>query len=160
MRVLCLSENYNDILMWSHYADRHRGFVLQFNTEAFSKNFKPYQLAEVIYPPGRSYPSIKDYNDNNGTNMFLIAKSCQWTYEHEWRILKHIEPEDNPEEEAKVYKFGEGLITGIILGCEMKCQDKKKISQWRLRYQPQITPYEAVKDESFYNIKTVPEINE
>lgn len=29
--VLCLSEIHDDILMWSHYADGHRGIVLQFD---------------------------------------------------------------------------------------------------------------------------------
>jgi hypothetical protein len=160
IRVLCLSENYNDILMWSHYADGHRGFVLQFDTNALLNNFKPDRPEQVIYPPKRSYPSLKEYNENNFTHMLLIAKSSQWTYEHEWRILKHVETEEELEEEGKLYPFEKGLITGIILGCKMTPQDKKKISQWRLRYQPQITPYEAIKDESSYNIKTVPEINE
>ena len=158
-RILCLSRNYNDILMWSHYAEGHRGFVLQFDTKALLENFKqPPQ--EVFYPPNKSFPSIKDFNEKNCVHMFLITKSSQWEYEEEWRILMHIEDKDNPEEKGKSYKFKNGLITGIILGCEMKDRKKEKISELIREYQPQVKIYDAIKDENFYNIKTDPEINE
>ncbi len=158
-RILCLSRNYNDILMWSHYAEGHRGFVLQFDTKALLENFKqPPQ--EVVYPPNKSFPSIKDFNEKNCVHMFLITKSSQWEYEEEWRILMHIEYKDNPEEKGKGYKFKNGLITGIILGCEMKDPKKEKISEWIREYQPQVKIYDAIKDENFYNIRTNPEINE
>ncbi len=156
-RILCLSEKYNDILMWSHYADGHRGFVLQLNTEALLQNFK-HPPQKVFYSPEESFPSIKDFNERNHTHMFLITKSSHWEYEGEWRIF--MQDEDNPEKEGKVYKFKNGLITGIILGCEMKNCKKKKISVWIREYQPQIKIYDAIKDDNLYNIKTDPEINE
>lgn len=159
IRILCLSEKYNDILMWSHYADGHRGFVLQFDTEALLQNFKQ-RPQKVFYPPVESYPSIKDFNERDCTHMFLITKSSQWEYEEEWRILMHIEDKDNPNEEGKVYKFEKSLIAGIILGCEMKDPKKEKISEWIREYHPQVKIYDAIKDENFYNIKTAPEINE
>ena len=31
--ALCLCENADNILLWTHYADNHRGFVIDFNTE-------------------------------------------------------------------------------------------------------------------------------
>ena len=158
-RILCLSEKYNDILMWSHYANGHRGFVLQFDTEALFENFKQ-RPQKVFYPPEESYPSIKDFNERNCTHMFLITKSSHWGYEEEWRILMHIEDKDNPEGDRKVYKFKKGLITGIILGCKMEDQSKEEISEWIREYQPQIKIYDAVKDDNFYNINTAPEINE
>jgi hypothetical protein len=158
-RVLCLSENYNDILMWSHYADGHGGLVLQFDREALSKNFR---LFKVCYPPDKSYPSIKDFNERGGTHVFLITKASQWIYEKEWRILMHIEKGDNREGDGKVYKIEKGLITGIILGCAMQPPKEEKIRRWIHEYQSQpITSiYKAIKDEGFYNIKTDPEINE
>ena len=158
-RILCLSEKYNDILMWSHYADKHRGFVLQFDTEVLLQSFSP-RPQEIFYPPEESYPSIKDFNEKGCMNMFLITKSSHWAYEKEWRILMHIEDEDNPEEEGKVYRFEKGLITGIIFGCEMKSPEKTEISEWVREYQPQIIPYDAIKDDNFYHINAMPQLNE
>ncbi len=161
-RLLCLSKNYNDILMWSHYADKHHGFVLQFDTKALLKNFKPYRPEEVIYPLGRAYPSIKDYNENNRTHMFLIVKSCQWRYEHEWRILRYVKRKKELEEKGKFYKFKKGLITRIILGCEMKPPQEEKIKRWVREYQPQLIKsiYKAIKDERSYNIRIRKLMNE
>ena len=33
--MACFSEKPNNLLMWSHYADSHRGFVLEYDTDAF-----------------------------------------------------------------------------------------------------------------------------
>jgi hypothetical protein len=158
-RILCLSENYGDILMWSHYANGHRGFVLQFDTGYVKESFGQCQFSKVFYPPEGSYPSIKDYNEHCKTAMFLIAKSSQWKYEQEWRILKQVETEEEREEEHKLYLFKKGLITGIILGCRMTSKDKQIVSNWRIKYQPEIKLYEAIKNHNCYNIKTIPEIN-
>ena len=40
--VACFSELHDDIVMWSHYADGHRGFCLEFSTAfmPFSKAFQ------------------------------------------------------------------------------------------------------------------------
>lgn len=34
MPLVCLSERYNDILMWSHYADNHKGFVIEYDSNS------------------------------------------------------------------------------------------------------------------------------
>ena len=72
----------------------------------------------------------------------------------------HIEDEDNPEEECKVYRFEKGLITGIIFGSEMKKPERTEIAEWVREYQSQTIPYDAIKDDNFYHINTVPQLNE
>lgn len=34
MPLVCLSEKYNDILMWAHYADNHKGFVVEYDSQS------------------------------------------------------------------------------------------------------------------------------
>lgn len=159
-RVLCLSETYNDILMWSHYAGGHRGFVLQFNTEALKDNFKPQPPQKVFYPKKESFPSIRDFNKRKRMQSFLITKSSHWKYEKEWRILTLIGKGDNPQEEGKVYKFKKGLITGIILGCEMEGPRKKEILEWIRKYRSHVKIHNAIKDKNCYKIKSDPQIKE
>jgi len=43
--VFSLSKEKNNILMWSHYADRHRGFALGFK---LSNNFTKYNKENLI----------------------------------------------------------------------------------------------------------------
>ena len=55
---LCLSRTPNDIPMWAHYADKHRGLVI-----GFDRNYLPMQerFTDVIYSPQRFAVSPLDY---------------------------------------------------------------------------------------------------
>src|SRR3954468_3942015 len=44
LRVCSLSEEYQDLLMWGHYADRHRGFCLRFELA------KDPNLLKILFP--------------------------------------------------------------------------------------------------------------
>ena len=45
-----LSENFDDILMWSHYSSAHTGFVLEFEfkEEEFSNNFQKIKYVDEL----------------------------------------------------------------------------------------------------------------
>jgi hypothetical protein len=49
--VYCLSAQPDDILMWSHYADKHRGYVIEFNSELPHLPF--CSALKVSYPLGQ-----------------------------------------------------------------------------------------------------------
>src|SRR5882672_6977158 len=40
LRVLCFSTNESSILMWSHYAENHRGVVMGFKTAALEQEYR------------------------------------------------------------------------------------------------------------------------
>ncbi len=119
--VACFSEESDNILMWSHYADDHQGFCLEFDT-----NFAPFKsvnkktLLKVNYPETNLYPSlsIKDIPNNlpSLVETQLGIKSSYWHYENEWRIFA--------QEGSKSYSFEKAALTGIYYGCRMKDDDK------------------------------------
>jgi prenyltransferase beta subunit len=96
--ILCLTEKKDNLLMWSHYANSHKGFVLEFNTEHcyFDQRKKNLQLAEhlkkVRYTFNRPEFVLFDTalltkeNMDNWINNFIWVKSDHWSYEEEWRI--------------------------------------------------------------------------
>jgi len=51
MRVLCLSETQNSVLMSSHYADSHRGIILGFDSGLLENHYRR-PLRHVEYQPG------------------------------------------------------------------------------------------------------------
>jgi hypothetical protein len=53
--VACLSETFNNILLWSHYADGHKGICLEFDTSCFSFNDLE-KMHKVVYD--NSYPTL------------------------------------------------------------------------------------------------------
>lgn len=52
--VLCLSERPDDILLWSHYSNSHRGLCLEFDASAHPDVFP--RLHRVVYQ--KKYPAI------------------------------------------------------------------------------------------------------
>jgi hypothetical protein len=123
--VLCLSESPLEQLMWAHYADSHRGFVLEF--DANHPFFKGTQsdpndysgVNKVVYSPER--PQIEEFlNEGNSLNDFFFCKSSEWEYEKEWRMVRPVSnsSQDLLIEGQKVHLFEYPFeaLKAIILG--------------------------------------------
>ena len=94
--VGCLCTSYKNRLMWSHYADSHKGFCIEYDfsepeDEVLSKIPLP-----VFYSENRPLVPWKAAIDNSVENMEeayaeimmgLLTKDKEWEYENEWRIL-------------------------------------------------------------------------
>jgi len=65
--------------MWSHYADGHRGFVLQFDAKVLKDNFIA-PLRKVLYPPKESLPSIVWKNHGQLLAKIHIADKDENSY--------------------------------------------------------------------------------
>lgn len=114
----CFSEIVDDVLMWAHYADGHRGFCLEFDTK-----FPPFdKIQQVQY--SNSYPEINLAKAIvNGANYnslpLLTTKSEHWSYEKEWRLLHEV---GNQE-----FGIDVETLTGIYFGCAMPFVHKEVI---------------------------------
>lgn len=117
--ILCLSGVRDDILMWSHYADSHRGICLEFDS-SFSF-FTDAQ--EVTYWSDR--PKVNPFRQSHGEMLeaSLLSKSEQWCYEREWRIVDY-------KEGSGIRIFPAEALTGVILGAEISKDDTEKIIRW------------------------------
>lgn len=51
IRVVCLSEVYNSMLMWSHYAQNHKGFCIEYEFDESNTFYK--HLHPIIYTKER-----------------------------------------------------------------------------------------------------------
>lgn len=78
--VLCLSDKWDNILMWSHYASEHRGFVIQFSG---SDPFFDQGLQKVRYSEER--PLLGNRPDGWNSGDLFVTKSTDWEYEQEFR---------------------------------------------------------------------------
>ena len=84
--IACLSSVRDDILMWSHYADGHRGVCLKY--EWNSDRAPAYHAYEVKYDPNPPRLKITDALVPPGTVPFIVSKSNRWCYEKEYRVIK------------------------------------------------------------------------
>lgn len=96
LKVCSFSGTQYSIIMWSHYADQHRGFCIEYDTESLPpENLFLRLLYPVIYSDklfdGTSYylTAIQDRHKFNPLFPSLAAlhKSPEWSYEKEWRLI-------------------------------------------------------------------------
>jgi hypothetical protein len=109
-RVLCLSGDWANELMWAFYADNHCGLCLCFNTEhEFFQNAKP-----VLYT--HSPVDVEHLVDSQAqVDHVAYCKSLAWQFQKEWRIVL---PGDEPKkvEFPRVilgHRFPESYFDGL-----------------------------------------------
>jgi len=178
--VFCLSEINNNILMWSHYAEDHKGFCVEF--EALDKSFKEDLLElKVNY--------ISEYEDLNNPQylidfyieMFSNSKGLnknKWQIKYKQLSKKVTTNEDNElgksilrnkfsdweyEKEVRlvnnrvgIHKYNPRSINKIIFGLRMSEKDKstiKKICESDDKVHIKFS--QAVKKEGLFGIQIV-----
>ena len=91
MRVMCFSECNNSILMWSHYAENHQGFCVEydFNNTRIEKSIRKVNYSNIR----KHIPSTFADGDAKTANELIYAAACrkssEWSYEKEWRFVVH-----------------------------------------------------------------------
>ena len=99
--VACFSESIKSILMWSHYADSHKGFALEYSFRpTLEEPIKNVMIAPVVYQEERldissyivwAFLLILGIRINNpdisASIKNALYKSSDWAYEKEWRLI-------------------------------------------------------------------------
>lgn len=171
--ILCLSERCDDILMWSHYTDGHRGICLKFQSSYLRfpvGEIKPQPFKNVYRKPERVnyshlYPETRFVNSPPWELYFawIMTKSCHWRYEQEWRIILHAEkpkdPKDSWDPQVKFKAtFGDynslpqDSLTGIIFGCEITDDDERMVREWLERRGAKVSLFRAERHPRRYEL--------
>jgi Protein of unknown function (DUF2971) len=100
--LCCFSSDHKNTLMWSHYADQHKGICIEFNSTEFIYNSG--RILEVEYSDNiKKIPP----SDMENYEILFSSKSSDWSYEKEWRYIS----KDN-----QFLKFSDKAISRILLG--------------------------------------------
>lgn len=90
--VLSLAERWDCPLMWSHYADEHRGLCIEYDmSDNVCSHIKPVEyrrprsikITELMEWKLHNSPEAKQ----NVFDTYFFAKASQWQYEKEWRDI-------------------------------------------------------------------------
>jgi len=94
--IVCLSACWDDILMWSHYADEHRGFAVVIDRD--HPAIKALDFQPVTYSAQRPSLSVESNPQRHGfpipaahVRASVYTKSKHWAYEHEWRSVRDLD---------------------------------------------------------------------
>ena len=134
--ITCFSKKSDEILMWSHYANKHTGFCVEYDFSKCTNWAALITLFPVIYSKNRPHfpmsifeqsNNFKDITVKEGNDSIislirlLLIKSDIWSYEEEWRIIglqnqlidKHLLELD--------------IVTKIYLGANISDKNEKEI---------------------------------
>lgn len=117
--LICFSKNWKNPMLWSHYADSHRGLCLEFEVPNKYLEKIKYVKERLKYEGTINFESMKG---------LLTAKFEHWSYEEEYRAFISLDPER--EEEGKYFfDFCEELkLRTVIVGCNSDIS-RKQISE-------------------------------
>lgn len=117
--IACFSRVRDDILMWAHYADKHKGLCLEFDGSSNCMFFGEAQPVEY-----EDYTPIPLHEDNNRQmTRVILTKSKHWSYEKEYRIFR-------PGMAGQNLDYPVELLTGIIFGCMMSHEVRESVRRW------------------------------
>ncbi len=149
LRILCYSADAESPAMWAHYADNHRGVVLQFESSD-ERDSNSLLASPVMYrsePPGlplldrwvRAFLEEEEIDWNEYFHEYYYVKDEEWSYEREYRAITAS------LEDAELYHdspfFPEDL-RGVILGTAIDAEQEEAIRQQLIRY-PHISLFRA-----------------
>lgn len=144
--LVSLSEIKDEILMWSHYSDFHKGFVVGLYSDSLLNDYDFDYLCKIDYQKG--YPLIS--GDDDITERFrkkYFIKSSAWDYESEWRISKnHIN--------NRLVTLRKETFAEIIFGCQVEESERKNlVKEIRRNFEKSIKIFQAIKEEENFELK-------
>lgn len=159
IRVFCVSEERDNLLMWAHYARDHTGAVLELWSLPEEDN--PLSVARpvnyVCKPPPfftesewlDDFTGIKKLDFSALYKRYAYAKSQHWEYEREWRIwypLADAGDHDYVPMKGREFK-------ALYIGCRAKPEFARQATVLAKSLDENIKVYQARKKESLYGLE-------
>lgn len=135
--VLSLSATWKSGLMWSHYADEHRGVCIEYDT----RDQQHPRLGSVDYKGPRAIKTSDLYRwkvreDTNAKDRVLktyfYTKSGEWRYEREWRDVRELSGVTEVPFRTTAILFGLRCDSTVIKSVVKLLNDHPAIKIWQV----------------------------
>lgn len=124
--VACFTPDWQHGLMWSHYADRHAGYCIEYcvrEVELQQSNQGQFSGFHVQYSSELPRLCVSEalFSPHQTLGRMLATKSAEWAYEQEWRLV-HL------EEKATYVCMPAGMtVSALIAGHKAKPELVQKL---------------------------------
>jgi hypothetical protein len=126
--LLCFSSGWQNPVLWSHYAAKHRGICLGFDLNDAIANKVKYQSDRFVAKFDK--PSVSEFElDPKLVEALRCTKYKHWEYESEVRVFVELKHRCT-EAGIYFYSFGQQLeLREVILGplCELPLESVKTL---------------------------------
>ena len=138
--VLCFSKKHDNILMWSHYADKHKGIVLSFDTSKeplIHARAVEYPVDNELYKFSIEKPFDKILVES------LFRKAIDWRYEAEVRYINPFGP--------GLIEYSYDALKTVYFGCRTSDEDIETVI--KVLEGKKVEYYQAQKDDNGYKLQ-------
>lgn len=157
-RVFCVSEKHDNIVMWSHYADKHRGVVFklrcidEIDNTLLSARKVSYIDAFPVLPAAQYVRHLTGEQRIDTESLlwsFVLTKHLDWSYEKEWRVRNELLREPQGKGYA-IYRENPRIFEAVYLGCRMKEKEIAAIVRLVRRHLPDAKIYRGEKSTTAF----------
>lgn len=155
--ICSLTSERDNLLMWAHYSDYHKGYCVGLNSKVLLEVRKIYEhdptgfidLMPMNYqdemPRINFFQSYLSDHFREDVITLESIKSNHWKYEKEWRLTywQHIN-------QSKV--FPDNLINSIYLGFRISPENKNKIISMLAKRQIKAEVYETIPSKTKFEL--------
>lgn len=161
-RVFCVSESADHTVMWSHYADEHRGVV--FKLRCVEEIDHPLLIAQKVNYSDTFIPffGADEYASHlTGEGPLDIAelawkiaftKHKDWAYEREWRLHKPM-LNNPPGDGYSIFPEDERVFEEIYLGCRMSPDHAQRLIDAARTSIPRARIFQTVKSRTGFRLE-------
>lgn len=161
LRVFCVSEERDNLLMWAHYAKDHTGVVFEFLSLPEEDN--PLSVAQPIEYVSSPPPFFSAYEwldeifsvkrlDNDALyKRYAYIKSDHWSYEREWRVWYPLIPA--PDSLYEDISIRQSEFVALYIGCKADPQFAEDAVKLAKTAFPSVSVYRAEKREDIYSLE-------
>jgi hypothetical protein len=148
-RIICVCGNAFNPLLWSHYADAHRGMCLEFNS-----TIEPFSRAAAInYVPQYPQIALSKAKLDSLLEISLLTKAKWWEYEQEFRLIAtDVQPSPHLKCEQDLIELPPNSLTAIICGHRCPQSSVEEARQLINRFAPHVELYAAVRQPGNYEL--------
>ena len=160
LRVFCVSEVKDSVLMWSHYADYHKGIVFKLKV-LYDKPNALYYVGQVTYneKPFMLYTTqewiddfigVDEFDENRRLDKYIYHKNKIWDYEKEWRVWG--EETETVKAEFTDYDLHPEEIEAVYFGVKTSGRNRTKIMRLGREVNPNVAFFQGRKDQDGFGI--------
>jgi hypothetical protein len=120
--MVSMAEPNDSVLMWSYYAEGHKGVAVRFALKP--DQFVSHPIIPVKVQYSRTFPKVEFYEgfDPVRVNTIIGTKANEWKHEREWRLIA--------QSRTGYVRMPPEMINGVVLGLRTTKEVEDQIRSW------------------------------
>jgi Protein of unknown function (DUF2971) len=162
LKLLCLAEVQDNILMWAHYGKNHTGAVLELrcieeldSAWGAARPVRYEATMPLLIDEDKLVALMSGVGNLAEDQVFensVFVKAADWAYEREWRLVGGRDKAKPTED----FAFHPDEVSAIYLGCRINPADREAITEIVGEKYPQATVYAGRKSERRFAVEFMP----